>query len=262
MSCNKKGKLNPFFGKKHSQELKDRLSKERKGVWCVGENNPMFGKSCYYNMTPEEKQQWQNNISKSTAGENNPMFGKKLLDIMGKERFQQMKDNQRKTIDSRTPEKRQEISETQSKIQQKLKAEDPEGYSEMKRRAGRASSRKQSFYKMTIPEKMVEAFLKEHNVNYDYSCIMGSDEKCFQYDFIIHGKRVLIEVQGDYWHGNPLYYNLDGSHGKTKLNEVQLKNLERDKRKLQFAIDKKFKAVFIWETEIKNNDFSKILKVI
>ena len=54
-SCRVKGELNPFFGKKHSQEFKDRLSNERKGTWCVGEKNPMFGKPCYYKMSEEEK---------------------------------------------------------------------------------------------------------------------------------------------------------------------------------------------------------------
>jgi hypothetical protein len=38
---------NPFKGKKHSKELKERLSKERKGIWGIGENNPMYGKSVY-----------------------------------------------------------------------------------------------------------------------------------------------------------------------------------------------------------------------
>lgn len=58
------------------------------------------------------------------------------------------------------------------------------------------------------------------NIDYDYSCIMGSKEKCFQYDFILHNKRILIEVQGNYWHGNPKFYNEDGSNGKKKLNDI------------------------------------------
>jgi hypothetical protein len=33
-----------------------------------GEGNHMYGKPCYYKMTEEEKQQWKDNISKSTKG--------------------------------------------------------------------------------------------------------------------------------------------------------------------------------------------------
>ena len=33
-----------------------------------GENNPMYGKPCYHNMSEEEKQQWKDNISKGTKG--------------------------------------------------------------------------------------------------------------------------------------------------------------------------------------------------
>ena len=32
-SCLHKGERNPFFGKKHSQEFKDRSSNERRGTW-------------------------------------------------------------------------------------------------------------------------------------------------------------------------------------------------------------------------------------
>lgn len=37
------GKLNPFFGKHHSEESKLKISNANKGVLC-GENNPMYGK--------------------------------------------------------------------------------------------------------------------------------------------------------------------------------------------------------------------------
>ena len=66
----------------------------------------------------------------------------------------------------------------------------------------------------------MEQWLKEHNIDYDYSPIMGFNDSCFQYDFIIHGKRILIEVQGTYWHGDPKRYNEDGSDGKKKLNDI------------------------------------------
>jgi hypothetical protein len=41
-TCNKLGEKNPFYNKKHKQEFKDRLSRERKGVWGNGEKNSMY----------------------------------------------------------------------------------------------------------------------------------------------------------------------------------------------------------------------------
>ena len=39
---------------------------------------------------------------------------------------------------------------------------------------------------------------------------------------------LLIEVQGDYWHGNPDLFNDDGTDGKRMLNEIQIKKKEID----------------------------------
>ena len=117
-------------------------------------------------------------------------------------------------------------------------------------------------YKMTHPEKLVEQFLIEHNMKFDYSCIMGSGKRCYQYDFIIHEKRTLIEVQGDYWHGNPRFYNIDGTDGKKKLNDIQKTKICVDKEKQQFALEKNFKLICIWEFEIKQNDFSKLMSIL
>lgn len=91
---------------------------------------------------------------------------------------------------------------------------------------------------------------------------MGFGDKCFQYDFILRHRRILIEVQGNYWHGHPNMYNEDGSDGKKKLNGIQKHNIERDVRKKKFAEEKNFKLIYIWESEINNGDFSKIMEVL
>ena len=57
-------------------------------------------------------------------------------------------------------------------------------------------------------------------------------------------------------------YNNDGSNGKKKLNDTQKNNMKRDIEKRNFAIEKNFKIIYIWKSEIKNEDFSKIKEVI
>lgn len=44
------------------------LMSERMVGKMVGEANPMFGKACHYNMTPEEKKNWSENIRKGNTG--------------------------------------------------------------------------------------------------------------------------------------------------------------------------------------------------
>ena len=159
------------------------------------------------------------------------------------------------TISKRSQEEREKISKKISDAQKRYKEKNPEEYRKAKQKAAHASRLSQGNYKKTKIEEKVEEWLKNNNINYDYSCIIGSGENCFQYDFIIHGKRILIEVQGDYWHGNPDLFNDDGTDGKRMFNEIQIKKKEIDIIKKKFAENKKFKVLYIWENEINNNNF-------
>ena len=68
--------------------------------------------------------------------------------------------------------------------------------------------------------------------------------RCDRYifDFYLTDFNFVIECQGDYWHGNPEYFN--------ELNEIQLKNLERDKRKINYLQENNIKSLYLWENEI------------
>lgn len=54
-------------GKKVSEEELI-LMKNRMVGKMVGTDNPMYGKPCYYKMTPDEKNTWSNGISKGNTG--------------------------------------------------------------------------------------------------------------------------------------------------------------------------------------------------
>lgn len=85
MSESHKGESNAFYGKHHSEETKQKLSKDRKGKG-VGENNPFYGKS----HSEETKQKLSKYASTrirdknpnygnhTLAGENHPLYGKHL----------------------------------------------------------------------------------------------------------------------------------------------------------------------------------------
>jgi G:T-mismatch repair DNA endonuclease (very short patch repair protein) len=68
----------------------------------------------------------------------------------------------------------------------------------------------------------------------------------------------VIEFNGDYWHANPNIYK-DGTiiRGRTAI-EIQ----QRDKKKLQTALDLGFRVLTIWEAEYKVCKLETIEKVI
>jgi very-short-patch-repair endonuclease len=77
------------------------------------------------------------------------------------------------------------------------------------------------------------------------------------YDFKIKGKNILIEVDGDYWHCNP---NIDKC--KTPTQQWHFDNLERDKRKNEWAELNGYTLLRFWEHDINNNRLEVIQKLI
>jgi len=67
------------------------------------------------------------------------------------------------------------------------------------------------------------------------------------YDFYLPKYNTIIEVDGDFYHCNPIKYP-NGSICKT-----QEKNLKRDQQKNQWAQDNSFKLLRFWETDINTN---------
>tara|TARA_B100001059_G_C17834983_1_gene587410 strand:- start:500 stop:1447 length:948 start_codon:yes stop_codon:yes gene_type:complete len=245
-SCNKKGDRNGFYGKKHSEELKLKLSEERKGVWGIGEKNGFYGKT----HTEETKEILREKCA--NFGEKNGFYGKKhpqeLMDNIVAKRTE--------TISNYTEEKRQEISKNLSDAQKKMQEEDPKKYIENKRKAGILSIKSQSRnWTMNKLEEKVFDYLQDNTDDeWVFSVILGK----YQYDFGCKDKRILIEVQGDYWHGNEDLFNEDGSDGKRKLNNNQINKKIIDIEKKEFADKHNLKLYVIWEADINNDNFSSL----
>jgi len=97
----------------------------------------------------------------------------------------------------------------------------------------------------TSIEKTTEDILNKNNISYVYQKQI-KDEKfgnCY-YDFYIEDYNLLIEVDGDYWHGNPKKY--------PKLNSQQLGCKKRDKEKNEVALKNNYNLVRIYEDELLN----------
>ena len=192
-------------------------------------------------------------MSKLHSGKNNPFYGKTHTKEVKKKIIKANK----KYWNSMSEDKRNEISKLYSEIQKKMLNDNPKDYRRKRAKAARISHIKQfENKKMNKIEKIVYEYVKSIEPNVEYSVILAS----YQFDFGIKDKKLLIEVDGDYWHGNPKLYNKDGSNGKRKLNEIQLEKIETDKEKTDWAESRGFKLLRIWEDEIKNGNFQNKIK--
>ena len=99
--------------------------------------------------------------------------------------------------------------------------------------------------RQTAPQRKVNAMLDKLEISF-------VNEKIFKYysvDNYISNSNLIIEVMGDYFHANPILYN-----DYNKLNEMQQKDIIRDKRKNTYI--KKYYDIdilYLWESDINNN---------
>jgi very-short-patch-repair endonuclease len=91
-------------------------------------------------------------------------------------------------------------------------------------------------------EKFVADVLDENNIKYHFQFFLKNKKDiCKSYDFKIKDTNILIEIDGDYWHGGP---SLEKHF--CKLEEVKLNDLFKN----QLAIDNGFQLIRIWESDI------------
>jgi len=100
----------------------------------------------------------------------------------------------------------------------------------------------------TSIERQVLQILEELEVKYkhQYHVQIGPTKRDRRiYDFILPDHNLIIEVNGDYWHGN--------SDKFTELNDIQIKTQKRDAEKYELAISLGHRIIYIWERELKTD---------
>lgn len=105
-------------------------------------------------------------------------------------------------------------------------------------------------------ETLVAVSLEEMDIHYDRSFWI----KNRQYDFKIKDTNILIEVQGDFWHGNPLKYK-SGDILKIPGTDGILvdKIWKKDKNKLDLANTHGYNIIYVWECDIRKCKHVEIL---
>lgn len=104
---------------------------------------------------------------------------------------------------------------------------------------------KNKFGTSKLEIKFKEEFLDKLGINYIYQYEIESIERT--YDFYLPDSNLLIEVDGDYFHSNPMFYTED------KLTPTQKKNKRVDEYKNKWALMHGIPILRIWEYDINNN---------
>jgi G:T-mismatch repair DNA endonuclease (very short patch repair protein) len=103
------------------------------------------------------------------------------------------------------------------------------------------------FGKPTSIERKLYKLLNKLHI--EYRC-NHSIKGGFNVDAFIPGLNLIIEAFGDYYHAYP------GIYKKEQLNEMQIKNVDRDKRKMPF-FNELYSYLIFWEHDINKRDFGK-----
>ena len=103
--------------------------------------------------------------------------------------------------------------------------------------------------KKTDIEKLFEKILEELEIPFQSKFRIYDKEKVNfwfkEYDFLLVNTKILIEVDGDYWHGNQNIFN--------ELSDFQKSVQINDEIKEKFANTKGYDVVRFWGSDIKKN---------
>lgn len=93
---------------------------------------------------------------------------------------------------------------------------------------------------------VINDVLDNNHINYKREFVFDY----YSVDNYLEDYNLIIEVMGDYWHGNPEKYNLYGY----KLNHIQAKTILKDKQKKSYIFNNyNVPILYLWEHDIEKH---------
>jgi len=167
---------------------------------------------------------------------------------------------------AKKPERRKKISESLTGKKKspehiaKIKADRQKYWSEREHRLQQRERRMQYIIKHGLGySSNLEKVFKEilDSLGIEYIEQFYAQEIKALYDFKIKSKKILIEVDGDYWHCNP---NIEKF--KTPTQQWHFDNLERDVIKNKWAEENGYILLRFWEQDIIHDRFTCVKKLM
>ena len=100
-------------------------------------------------------------------------------------------------------------------------------------------------------EKEFKKILDTLNIDYQFQYVVSG----YNYDFYLPDKNILIEVDGDWWHCNPKLNIIP-------IHDSQKHTVAHDRIKNEVAKKNNFQLLRFWETDIVNNRFEVVGKLM
>lgn len=150
--------------------------------------------------------------------------------IMGKKRAKACKEN---------PELAKKRADTMRRVREQTEKENPDIY----RLAAIKSVQSQISSRSSKLEDKVANMLDELNIRYERQ----KEIAFYLVDFFLPDYHTVIEVQGDYWHGNPDIYT-------DNLNKVQIRNIKHFEKKRRIIQNSGINVIELWENDINNKE--------
>ena len=107
---------------------------------------------------------------------------------------------------------------------------------------------KNGFYNSKLELRVCNA-LEELNISYTRQFHLKNYKH--PYDFHLCDTKIIIEVNGDFWHANPLIYEENDVVNLPEIKRKAKEIWERDKKHIEKAESMGYKVVLIWENDIK-----------
>lgn len=188
---------------------------------------------------------WSKDAKVSRCGEGNPMHGKTPWNLgMNKDNSEYGKKMQQLRLNTKTS-KETKIKQSRSAKKRKI-----HGHTGRKHTAATKEKMRQKTLERikngefkqtdTLPSRIFESLLVDMGIKFEKEYIVH----CWSFDFYLPNLDILVEVDGDYFHSNPVVYP-NGPQTKTqKINHY------RDYKKNKFCIENNMNLIRFWERDI------------
>jgi len=118
------------------------------------------------------------------------------------------------------------------------------------------NNNKNKGYHSSKLETSVQEILNKMGVTYTTQFCLKINKMRRFYDFLLVDIKLIIEVNGDYWHANPkLYERTDILNYKFGIKTAE-DIWNKDKIKKDLAEKKGYHLMYIWESEIHENEYN------
>lgn len=242
MSERNKGVNNPYYGRKHSEETRKKLRESHKGQipWCAG-----------MKLTDEHKR----NLSLSHKGKTPWNKGKKMSSIPSMQGKSTWMKGKHHTLEANEKNRLAHLGKPAWNKGKKFIGT-PEYHEpwnkgrHIQTNTGRTHITKEKRatqifpIKNSLPEVKLHGFLNQLNIVFVPHKYMHMIAHKYQCDIFIPSMNLVIECDGDYWHGNTSIPKFQ------HLNQWQIKAKEKDSLRTNELIEKGYKVLRLWESDI------------